>query len=117
MMNKVRCAIAVGIALGWATSIAAMPQNPDLEVAPARPAQEVGVSLAAAAINIVYFPARFVITAVSGGIGGLTAWMTGGDQRSAQAIWNATEGQAFVTPEILEGRERLQFGRSSRVWR
>jgi len=112
-MRKVHCAIALSIALGWSASVVALPQDPKLEIGPARPAQEVGVSLAAAAINIVYFPARFVVTAVTGGIGGLAAWMTGGDKQSAQAIWNSTEGPAFVTPQILEGRESLHFGRLS----
>jgi hypothetical protein len=68
------------------------------------------LSLAAAAINLVYFPARLLVTVATAGVGGFAGWMSGGDCASAHAVWNATEGQAFITPRILEGRERLQFG-------
>ena len=70
-----------------------------------------GPSLLAALSNIVYFPLRFVVTLVTAEAGGITGWVTGGDTAAANAVWQSTDGQAFIRPEVLEGRERLHFGR------
>jgi hypothetical protein len=69
-----------------------------------------GASLAAALSNVVYFPLRFTITVATAEVGGFTGWMTGGDRAAAHAVWWSTEGQAYITPGVLEGRERLRFG-------
>jgi len=79
------------------------------EVTP-HPAQAGGISLAAAAINVFYFPVRFAVTLVTAEVGGLTGWLTGGDTASARSVWGLTDGQAYIKPAILEGRERLRFG-------
>ena len=70
-----------------------------------------GASLTAAATNILYFPARFVVTLITAEVGGVTGWMTGGDEAAASAVWSSTDGQVFVTPEVIEGREPLRLGR------
>ena len=67
-------------------------------------------SVAAAASNIVYIPLRFAITIVTAEAGGLTGWLTGGDEAAANAVWHSTDGQAYIRPEVIEGRERLRFG-------
>ncbi len=67
-------------------------------------------SLGAAASNIVYFPLRFAITIVVAEAGGLTGWLTGGDEAAARAVWHGADGQAYIRPEVIEGRERLRFG-------
>ncbi len=74
------------------------------------PAQAAGMSLLAAVTNVVYFPIRLGVTICTAGVGGLTGWLTGGDRASARAVWNLTDGQPFVTPAMLEGRERWRFG-------
>jgi hypothetical protein len=74
-------------------------------------APNVGTSLLAALSNIFYFPLRFTVTVVTAEVGGLTGWMTGGDVTAAQAVWRSTDGQAYITPGVIEGRERLRFGR------
>lgn len=74
-------------------------------------APDVGTSVLAALSNILYFPLRFTITVVTAEVGGVTGWMTGGDAAAAQAVWQSTDGQTFITPEVIEGRERLRFGR------
>lgn len=74
-------------------------------------APDPGTSLLAALSNIIYFPLRFTITVVTAEVGGFTGWMTGGDAAAAQAVWQSTDGQAYITPELIEGRERLRFGR------
>ncbi len=105
-----RVALALGIGLALAVPALAVPQDPQLERMSAQPAHALGVALGAALINVVYFPVRLAITAVSAELGGATAWLNGGDLRSAHAVWNVTEGQTYITPEILEGREPLRFG-------
>ena len=74
-------------------------------------APDAGASLLAALSNIVYFPLRFAITMVTAEVGGFTGFMTGGDEAAAESVWQSTEGQACITPEVIEGREPLRFGR------
>lgn len=70
-----------------------------------------GASLLAALSNLVYFPLRFTITLVTAELGGFTGWMTGGDEAAADAVWQSTDGQAFIPPAAIEDREPLRFGR------
>lgn len=109
-MKHATCVIALIATLGTAGSAWAVPQGFLPEEPSAHPAQAAGISLAAAAANLVYIPARLVVTIVTAETGGLAAWLTGGNKPSAHAIWNATDGQGVITPAILEGRERLRFG-------
>jgi len=111
MMKRLTCAVAVlamvsGVGRAWGAE-----QNPQLELAPAHPVERAGASLASALCNVVYFPLRFALTVVTAGLGGFTGMMTGGDLRAADAVWDATEGQGFITPAILEDSEPLRFGR------
>ena len=108
-MRSAACTIAFLAVLAAALPASAAPQAPQLEP-PTRPAQAAGFSVAAAAANIFYFPARFALTVVTAELGGLTGAMTGADDRSAHAVWNLTKGQAFITPRVLEGQEPLRFG-------
>jgi hypothetical protein len=86
------------------------PQGARLEEVVPHPAQAAGISLGAALVNVVYFPVRLVVTVATAEVGGLTGFLTGGDHASASAVWTSTNGQAFITPAILEGHERLNFG-------
>jgi hypothetical protein len=100
---------AVLLTLALAAPAIAAPQAPQVgQVRRAGP--DIGFSFAAAAANIVYFPLRFALTVATAHVGGLAAWLNGGDHLTAQTIWASTDGQAYITPDILEGRERLQFG-------
>jgi hypothetical protein len=108
-MKRTACILTVFGALAWTAPAFGAEQNPIVEH-PRRVGQDVGFSFLAAATNIVYFPARLAVTAVTAHVGGLAAWLNGGDQLTAQAIWDSTDGQAYITPDILEGRERLHFG-------
>lgn len=109
-MKQIACAIVMVAIMSVAGRAWAAPQGMRIDNAAPHPAQDAGLSLLAAATNVVYVPVRLAVTIVSGEIGGATAWLTGGTQSSAYAIWNATEGQAFITPAVFEGRERLRFG-------
>ena len=92
-----------------AEPIGAVEQSPRLD-RPTSVAQEAGMGLLAATANVIYFPLRLVVTTVTAGVGGFTGWMTGGDEEAACTVWASTDGQAFLNPRILEGRERLHFG-------
>ncbi len=107
MKNVVR-AIGFAVALAGALPAWGVPQGAQLEEV--SPGEAAGFSLLAAVTNVVYFPVRLGLTAVTAELGGLTGWMVGGDQQAAQAVWNVTDGQAYITPAILEGREALRFG-------
>ncbi|HVM95386.1 MAG TPA: hypothetical protein VMT89_03305 [Candidatus Acidoferrales bacterium] len=102
----------MALSLICAAPLWAAEQNPQLEVGPARPGRDVGIAVAAAMFNVVYVPARLALTTVMAGLGGVTGWLCGGDYQTSRALLDATDGQAYITPDILEGRERLRFGHS-----
>jgi hypothetical protein len=116
-MKRFSCVL--GVLLGLAVAVPVWSAEPMVaeETTSAPPADvtaayqpHAGPSVLAALANIVYFPLRFTVTLVTAEAGGLTGWATGGDAGAAQAVWRATDGQAFLRPEVLEGRERLRFG-------
>ena len=109
-MNRAFWIVIAVLVLGWAGQAPAAPQAPVVEAALPPPAQAVGITIGAAATNLLYFPARFIVTLVTAESGGLVGWLNGGDRQSARSIWESTDGQGFITPPILEGRERLRFG-------
>jgi len=111
-MRHVAFTVVIAVVLVCASHAFAAPQAPIIEGATS-PAQEAGMGLAAACVNIAYAPVRLVVTLVTAEVGGLTGLLTGGDRPSAWAVWDSTDGQAFITPEILQGHERLRFGRQS----
>ena len=71
---------------------------------------EFGLAMEAAALNIVYTPAKF-LTAIGGlALGGLTGLLTGGDTRAAYAVWAPTASGTFMlTPAHLEGKRPIEF--------
>lgn len=111
MMRKLVSIVFVSAALTLTPSAWAAEQNPQREVGSGKPSHDVSTAIAAAMFNVGYAPVRLAITSTMGGIGGLIGWLNGGDSESAAAIWDNTDGQAFITPAILEHRGRLRFGR------
>lgn len=107
---KHACALIVFAAVTTAIPAWGAPQTARIEEVTPHPAAALGFSLLAAVTNVVYFPVRFGVTLVTAEVGGLCGFLTGGDRPSAHSVWNATEGQGFITPAILEGHERLRFG-------
>ena len=72
--------------------------------------QEFSKAIAAAALDLVYTPAKVVVAIVGLPIGAMTGLLTGGDTRSAYAVWvPTTSGSYFITPANLEGREPVRF--------
>jgi len=71
---------------------------------------EVAFALTSAMCNIFYTPAKVVVAALGLSAGGLVAFATGGDTRSAYAVWVPTAGGTyFLTADMMNGREPIQF--------
>ncbi len=107
-MSKLCCMLVLTMMLGLPAWAGAEQMNPSASL---QPPPGIGASFFAALTNVAYFPVRFAITLVTAEVGGFTGWMTGGNEPAAYAVWQSTEGQAYVQPEVLEGRQRLRFGR------
>lgn len=69
-----------------------------------------GSSALAAAGNVVFMPVRLVVTAIGGGLGGLTGWLTAGNVHAANDIWGLFDGQGYLQPAMMYGEEPLDFG-------
>jgi hypothetical protein len=69
-----------------------------------------GAALGAAAVNIVYFPLRFVVSLVGVELSGTTGWLTGGNVGAAHDVWGVFRGPAYVSPAVIEGQEPLPLG-------
>ena len=70
-----------------------------------------GAALGAAGINIVYTPVRVALSTVWALVSGTTGWLVGGNEAATQDVWELATGPAYVTPNMLAGRERFHFGR------
>ena len=71
-----------------------------------------GSAALAAAGTVVFMPIRFALVAVGGELGGLTGWLTAGNQNAAHDIWRLPpfDGQTYLEPEMLYGEEPLMIG-------
>jgi len=105
-------ATTVLILPGSTVPVRAAEQNPQLEVGPPRPVRELGATLAATALNSVYVPVRFALTATAAVVGGCVGLINGGDADAAAAVWANADGDAFVTPDMIEHRRWPRLGRS-----
>ena len=60
--------------------------------------------------NIFYTPAKALVAAVGLPVGALAAFATGGDTRTAYAIWVPTAGGTyFLTPDMMDGHQPIEF--------
>ena len=76
----------------------------------ASPGGEFGLAIGAAASNLVYTPVKTAMAIVGLFVGGVTGVLTGGDARSAYAIWvPAASGTYVLTAAHLEGSEPIEF--------
>jgi hypothetical protein len=67
-------------------------------------------ALAAAGLNLFYFPVRFAFTVVGAEISGLTGFLTAGNIEAAGDVASLFDGSQVITPEIVDGSEPLRFG-------
>jgi hypothetical protein len=72
--------------------------------------EEAGFSLLAAAANLFYTPAKTVVAVVGLPVGAFAGWVSGGEERSAYAIWVPTSGgDYFLTTDHMEGSKPIEF--------
>ncbi len=109
-MRKVVTTIALVGALTVPLRLFAAEQDRRIEAGPVRAPTNVGIAIAASMMNLVYVPVRLVVTTCTAVAGGTLGFLSLGNVDIAESIWGSTEGQAIITPAILERRERLQFG-------
>ena len=76
----------------------------------ASPGQEFGMAITATFANLLYTPAKVAVAVVGLAVGGITGVLTGGDTRSAYAIWvPAASGTYILRVANLEGTEPIEF--------
>jgi hypothetical protein len=91
--------LAVLLGLTSATSSHALTQ-----------AEEAFFSVLATGVNIFYVPAKFLVAAAAIPVGGLAGAFSGGDSRTAYAIWvPAMGGTYFITNGHLDGSKPIEF--------
>ena len=68
------------------------------------PGGEFARGVAAPVLSAVYFPVKFGVGVAGAFLGGISGFLTGGNDRAAEGIWHPTVGGTyFITPAILEG--------------
>ena len=73
-------------------------------------AEEAGRALVSVWMNIFWLPAKAVTAVVGLAAGSVAGIVTGGDERSAYALWVPTaSGTWFVTPDQVDGTRPLEF--------
>jgi hypothetical protein len=73
-------------------------------------AEEAGYAVLATAANILYVPAKFLVAITAIPVGGLAGAFSGGDARTAYAIWvPAMGGTYFLTNAHMDGSKPVEF--------
>ena len=63
-------------------------------------------SVFAPVLSVVYFPIKLGTGIVGSALGGVSGFLTGGNERAAEGIWHPmTGGTYFITPAVLDGEE------------
>lgn len=103
MRNLTKLGLAVCLVVTTTSAAFAAEANPIRERKPMS-------ALAAAGLNIFYFPVRFAFTIVGAEIAGLTGFLTAGSTEAAGDVASLFDGTQVITPEIVDGTEPLRFG-------
>ena len=91
--------LAVALSLASAAPVFALTQ-----------AEEAAFAIIATGANLFYVPAKILVAAVAVPVGGLAGAFSGGDARTAYAIWvPAMGGTYFLTNAHLEGSKPIEF--------
>jgi hypothetical protein len=73
-------------------------------------AEEAGLAVLATGANIFYMPAKFFVALAAIPAGGLAGALSGGDARTAYAIWvPAMGGTFFLTNGHMDGSKPIEF--------
>src|SRR4051794_41150575 len=72
--------------------------------------EEAGLAIAAATINIVYVPVKALVAFGGLVVGALVGLSTGGDTRSAYAVWVPAAGGTYMLRAAnIDGSEPIEF--------
>lgn len=88
-------------AAGWAqqTQGASQVQREDRPLG-----MELAKGVASPILSAVYFPVKFSLGVTGAVLGGVSGFLTGGNERAAEGIWRPwTGGTYFITPQVLDG--------------
>jgi hypothetical protein len=73
-------------------------------------AEEAGRALASVGMNIFWVPAKAIMAVVGLAAGSIVGMATGGDTRSAYALWvPMASGTWFVTPDQVDGTRPIEW--------
>jgi hypothetical protein len=91
--------LALGLSLACAGPVRALTQ-----------AEEAGFAVIATGANIFYVPAKLLVAIVAMPVGGIAGLFSGGDARTAYAIWvPAMGGTFFLTNSHMDGSKPIEF--------
>jgi len=103
-------AMVVGIGLLWPSLSMAQPAG---KTKSGEYVRGLGLPI----LNVVYFPVKLVVGVAGAVLGGVSGFLSGGNERLAEGIWHPmTGGTYFITPEMIDGEERflpLDYGSSA----
>ena len=72
------------------------------------PGGELARGVAAPVLSVLYFPVKLGVGVAGAFLGGVSGFLTGGNDRAAEGIWHMTTGGSyFITPETLTGERRF----------
>ncbi len=64
---------------------------------------ELARGVAAPFLSAVYFPVKFSLGVTGAVLGGVSGFLTGGNERAAEGVWRPwIGGTYFITPQLLE---------------
>jgi len=74
-----------------------------------------GAAALSALGNVIYMPFRVALATVGAGLGGLTGWLTAGNEQAAHDIWQLPpfDGQMYLQPDMMYGAEPVEWGQYS----
>ena len=91
--------LALGLSLACAGPVRALTQ-----------AEEAGFAIITIGANFFYVPAKLALAAVAMPVGGIAGLFSGGDARTAYAIWvPALGGTFFLTNSHMDGSKPIEF--------
>jgi hypothetical protein len=103
----------VSVEISLADTAPPVPEEPQSEIVDSLSLEEepsLGLQVASGALSVLYMPFKVVYAGLGGLMGGLAYLVTGGNERTAQSVWDASlRGTYWLTPNHLQGKEAIHF--------
>jgi len=89
--------------MSWAQETQGVPPTQQ----PSRPmGAELAKGVVSPILSVPYFALKFSVGVTGAVLGGVSGFLTGGNERAAEGIWRPwTGGTYFITPEIIDGEK------------